>query len=43
MSFTFVLFNGVNEKWKHIGSWFNDKCHFFYFMNFYIDVIEYFG
>lgn len=43
ISSTFELFNGVNEKWKHNGCWFSDKCHFLSFMNFWIVPNEYFG
>lgn len=43
MSSTLVLLRGVNEKWKQMGNWFSDKFHFLSFMNFWIELIEYFG
>lgn len=43
ISFTLVLFRGVNEKWKLKGFWFREKWNFLSFMNFWIALNEYVG
>lgn len=43
ISSTLGEFKGVNEKWKQMGNWFNDKLQCFYFMYFSIAFTEYLG